>query len=697
MKNKIFRSSFLLAVLGILLMLPLATSMRAENTRPNKSQTIEFHAPLNSNAKSGSVFVNDTTIGQVAWTQLADAGASDDQRARRPLQVGQVTNYLKATGFGFSIPANAVIGGVVVEVEHSAGNLMTSIKDKSIKLVKGGAIVGQERVLSPSFLSTSDTLKNYGSSTDTWGVTLTPDEINLANFGVVLAYEAFQADTARVDNIRITIHYSSRLYDSDELTLFPGTTVVSDARANDGSYLKLKTIYETAAVCLNFSGAERVGVGRIVGTNQGLMAVKIDGSYVVGSPFDNYIAYSDALPTTMHSFLWVHEGLTTSSHNICVEHTGTKNLNSTDDQIGFDYFVIAKGKKMAQRGAIVGFTPMTQSDVNATWNYASDEAGAMPDQNPTNWNGFVPKLSGEGTVVNNSMVDQVIDGAEDEGAPVPAYWIFLNESDNSLYGDHPPTEQYIHNAIANSIVTVKARYIARGKPAPKFIIESGSQYHAPHPSGVNNASQAWGQDPCSGDVDDYWACENINGIWIEEFWTKFSNDHPELVADIAGFGGHYYQRADYQNCPLSTCALLPDRVLAFTKALKEWANGKGLTDKEIWLTETSTWIGADECPGGEMLAAQQDGFSCNGPTYNARNYIGHLQDALAQQGIVNRWTWYADRYGTYHECSAGGPNDTSYAKNGKSDGEFAALNKVCTGTAEISPYGINFSQSAKYR
>lgn len=115
---------------------------------------------MNSNTRSGSVFVNDTTIGQVAWTQLTEAGASDDSRARRPLQVGQATNYLKATGFGFSIPANAVIGGVVVEVEHSAGNLTTSIKDKSIKLVKGNSIVGQNRVLSPSFLSTSDTLKH---------------------------------------------------------------------------------------------------------------------------------------------------------------------------------------------------------------------------------------------------------------------------------------------------------------------------------------------------------------------------------------------------------------------------------------------------------------------------------------------------------------------------------------------------------
>lgn len=137
--------------------------------------------------------------------------------------------------------------------------------------------------------------------------------------------------------------------------------------------------------------------------------------------------------------------------------------------------------------------------------------------------------------------------------------------------------------------------------------------------------------------------------------------------------------------------------MEFTKALKEWANGKGLTEKEIWLTETATGIGQTDCAGGDTLIAQQDGFSCTGTTFNVRNYVSQLQDELAQQGIVNRWTWYADRYGGYHECSAGGINDTNYNVNGKADGEFSSLNSACTGTVALSPYGINFSQSARYR
>ena len=722
MKNKIFRSSFWLVVFSILLMLPFATSMHAENTPPNKIQTIEMHAPLNSNARSGSVFVNNTSIGQVAWTQLADAGASDDSRARAALQTGQVTNYLKATDFGFAVPANAVIGGVVVEVEHSAKNLTTSIKDKSIKLVKGGAIVGQERVLSPNFLSTSDTLKNYGSSTDMWGVTLTPDEINMANFGVVLAYQAVQADTARVDNIRITIHYSSRLYDTDDssLTWTPGWDTITDDRANGGFYKATHSPYDTANVCLSFSGAERVGVGRVVGTIQGTMKVKIDGVEVAGSPFDNHISYSDGYTTTMHSFIWVKEDLTTSSHTVCVEDVKTDN-----DEIGFDYFVIAKGNKMAQRGASLVHGTMKRSDINAHWYY---------ERTPTtadDWDGYVPHHYGLGDIVSVCSVINMLNSIP-AGKPAPDYWILMNEEDWPIWFTpatyRGPDDISWANNLYTTMKNIKDAYtgaascsgMTKNLPAPKMILTIGSQYHAP-PGGGKYGTGNKGFAPLTngtfckdGYVDSQgnviwtqsqalatWHCKNLGVSWIDVFWQTLVSQHPDAPEYVGGFAGNFYPPNVDVNPYSSSESLNPQHVADFARDMKDWALGTSVENPEVWIKELGSWV--KSCPEppngiGGTIDAQKDDTTCGGLTYTVRNFIGATQDVLGNQGIVTRWAWYADRYGGYHQCSAGGNSDTDPKVDGElSDGEFLALNASCTASPTPSPFGNNFSVAAPYR
>ncbi len=716
MKNKTFRSSFLLSVLSILLMLSFASSTQAENTPPIKSQTIEFHAPLNSNARSGSVFVNNASIGQVAWTQLADAGASDDQRARAALQAGQVTNYLKATGFGFNVPANAAIGGVVVEVEHSAKNLITSIKDKSIKLVKGGSIVGQNRVLSPNFLSTSDDPKQYGSSTDMWGVTLTPDEINGSDFGVVVAYEAFQADTARVDNIRITIHYSSRLYDTDDssLTWTPGWDTITDDRANGRFYKATHSPYDIANVCLSFSGAERVGVGRVVGTNQGTMKVKIDGVEVAGSPFDNHISYSDGYTTTMHSFIWVKEDLTTSSHTVCVEDVKTDN-----DEIGFDYFVIAKGNKMAQRGASLVHGTMKRSDINAHWYY---------ERTPTtadDWDGYVPHHYGLGDIVSVCSVINMLNSIP-SGKPAPDYWILMNEEDWPIWFTpttyRGPDDTSWANNLYTTMMNIKDAYtgaascsgMTKNLPAPKMILTIGSQYHAPPGTGkygngnITNWCSGGSNDPndpdpwhFKSDRQGTWHCQHLGASWIAAFWQTLVSQHANAPDYVAGFAGNFYPPDVDVNGYSNTENLNPQHVADFARDLKDWALGTGIDNPEVWIKELGSWVwGCPEPPNGNggTIDAQKDNTTCGGTTYAIRNFIGATQDKLGNQGVVNRWAWYADRYGGYHQCSAGGDSDTNPKVYGNiADGEFLALNASCSGTPTLSPFGNNFSVAAPYR
>ena len=159
-----------------------------------------------TSATSGGTFANDATVGTIDWDTPSNASASDNTRASSVLLITEVTKYLKATNFGFAIPTGSTIRGIVVEVEKSSVTGVT-IEDNSVKIVKGGTISGDDKAEAGAW-SDTDAYSTYGSATDLWGVTWTAEDINAATFGVVVAADATAAGTARIDHIRITVHYT---------------------------------------------------------------------------------------------------------------------------------------------------------------------------------------------------------------------------------------------------------------------------------------------------------------------------------------------------------------------------------------------------------------------------------------------------------------------------------------------------------
>lgn len=156
---------------------------------------------------SGSTFVNDTSLGSAAWSDLNNAAASDNLYAYAVLGGNTTSYYLKATGFGFTIPDNATIDGIVVEVERSASGFY--VRDARVYIVKGNALTGTNKANSTPWPST-DTYQTYGSPTDLWGTTWTPADINSTGFGVAIS--VLNQDTniaqAYIDHIRITVYYT---------------------------------------------------------------------------------------------------------------------------------------------------------------------------------------------------------------------------------------------------------------------------------------------------------------------------------------------------------------------------------------------------------------------------------------------------------------------------------------------------------
>jgi len=162
-----------------------------------------------SGPNSGGTFANDASVGTHDWTNPADAASSNDIKAYVTFASSGITShYLKATNFGFAIPTRATIDGILVEIEKMNTPDYPGVIDNSVKIVKGGAIQGDEKKLTGAW-GTSDAYYSYGDATSLWGLAWTPADINSSTFGIVIScYKSDSWGNAQVDHIRITVYYT---------------------------------------------------------------------------------------------------------------------------------------------------------------------------------------------------------------------------------------------------------------------------------------------------------------------------------------------------------------------------------------------------------------------------------------------------------------------------------------------------------
>lgn len=184
---------------------------------------------------SPSTVVDDSSVGTITWTNPGNSTSSDNARAIATLDDLQISHYLKVTNFGFSIPSNASIKGVTVEIEKSA-QTASRIKDSEVKIVKGGSIGTTNKADTTNFWSTTDGYAPYGGSSDLWGETWSPSDINSSNFGFVISAKkdeiAGAGIDARIDHARITVTYNNPpVAVDDTATTAEDTVLTIDATA----------------------------------------------------------------------------------------------------------------------------------------------------------------------------------------------------------------------------------------------------------------------------------------------------------------------------------------------------------------------------------------------------------------------------------------------------------------------------------
>ncbi len=167
---------------------------------------------LSEGPNSGINFSDDSIVGTIAWTNPGNAAASDNSRASAIIDTGEISHYLKATGFGFSIPNSAKIVGIEFKVERGStvpGN-GDFIEDNSIRLVKNGIISGNNKASGDTWPAGFEGIKTYGSNSDLWGLTWTPTDINsFLEFGAVVSakHGGTGTSTALIDHVTLTVYY----------------------------------------------------------------------------------------------------------------------------------------------------------------------------------------------------------------------------------------------------------------------------------------------------------------------------------------------------------------------------------------------------------------------------------------------------------------------------------------------------------
>lgn len=149
----------------------------------------------------------------VCWSSPGNVTANDGTFATAALNAGGGSNELQGTNFGFTVPAGSTINGITVEINKKAISGIGNPTDVDVTLLKAGAATGSNlghTGAGNGWLSAGAT-DTYGGTSNLWGTTWTPADVNASNFGVQISCVEWTTGggaTAGVDFIRITVTFT---------------------------------------------------------------------------------------------------------------------------------------------------------------------------------------------------------------------------------------------------------------------------------------------------------------------------------------------------------------------------------------------------------------------------------------------------------------------------------------------------------
>lgn len=158
---------------------------------------------------------SNVALGGTAWVNPGNSAVSDDSKAT--YTATGAGDYLKATGCNFTIPTGSTVTGFQVHTEISAnddggGHSGRRIDWAAIALVKNNTIESATGKVPNDAWPVVETVVTTPSGTsDMWGLTFTPAEVNASDFGVAIAGIGNRVDGTEigyVDHIYVTAYYT---------------------------------------------------------------------------------------------------------------------------------------------------------------------------------------------------------------------------------------------------------------------------------------------------------------------------------------------------------------------------------------------------------------------------------------------------------------------------------------------------------
>lgn len=176
--------------------------------------------------------MNVPVTGSADWANPGYITADDTNYASANLSGSILTSgYLEGVNYGFAIPSNATITGIVVTIgRHESGRSSSfDVRDSTVRLLKDGVMTGSNKAATGTeWPTTPPVAASYGTPVDLWGTTWTPEEINSSNFGVALSVITNVNRIAYVDYMQISVTYTVTMVASNTtVNCGSGTPVVT--------------------------------------------------------------------------------------------------------------------------------------------------------------------------------------------------------------------------------------------------------------------------------------------------------------------------------------------------------------------------------------------------------------------------------------------------------------------------------------
>jgi hypothetical protein len=177
----------------------------------------QVQGPLFPGTTENQPLSSCTTCSGATWTSTSNISASDNQYSKAQFKSFlycfqgncYFSRYLTSYNYGFTIPTSATILGIKASVEGYCAD-DSAVSDSTIKIMKSQIPQGSNMAQQGYWLS-SDNTHVYGGSSQLWGCTWLPSDINASSFGlyIKLINLASFNTSVKVDAVSITITYST--------------------------------------------------------------------------------------------------------------------------------------------------------------------------------------------------------------------------------------------------------------------------------------------------------------------------------------------------------------------------------------------------------------------------------------------------------------------------------------------------------